>query len=89
MRDRGFESQNHRANGLNLVLAAIILLNTVYIARTLEALRKWGEPVRKDLIRHLSPVGWEHINLTGDYGWSFSRRVAQGEFRSLRFPWRA
>jgi TnpA family transposase len=86
MRDRGFESQNHRASGLNLVVAAIILWNTVYIARTLEALRKRGEPVREDLIRHLSPVGWEHINLTGDYSWSLNKRVAQGEFHSLRFP---
>lgn len=86
MRDRGFESQNHRASGLNLVVAAIILWNTTYIARTLEALRKRDDPVREDLVRHLSPVGWEHINLTGDYNWSLNRRVAQGELRPLRVP---
>jgi hypothetical protein len=26
--------------------------------------------VRLDLLRHLSPLGWQHINLTGDYLWT-------------------
>lgn len=86
MRDRGFENQNHRASGLNLVVAAIILWNTVYIERALIELRDKGEPIRDDLIRHLSPLGWEHINLTGDYVWNLNRNVTQGNFRPLRVP---
>ncbi|KHK00196.1 Mobile element protein [Desulfovibrio sp. TomC] len=86
MRDRGFENQNHRASGLNLVVAAIILWNTVYLERALELLRKKGEPIREDLIRHLSPLGWEHINLTGDYVWNLSKHVIQGHLRPLRNP---
>jgi len=86
MRDRGFENQNHRASGLNLLVAAIILWNTVYIERALIALRDKGEPIRDDLIRHLSPLGWEHINLTGDYVWNLNRNVTQGNFRPLRIP---
>jgi TnpA family transposase len=58
MRDRGFENQNLRANDLNLVVAAIILWNTVYLERTLEVLRKRGDPIREDLVPHLSPLGW-------------------------------
>ncbi len=86
MRDRGFENQNHRASGLNLLVAAIILWNTVYIERALIALRDKGEPIRDDLIRHLSPLGWEHIDLTGDYVWNLNRNVTQGNFRPLRIP---
>ncbi len=86
MRDRGFENQNHRASGLNLVVAAIILWNTVYIERALIALRDKGESIREDLVRHLSPLGWEHINLTGDYVWNLNRHVTQGKFRPLRIP---
>jgi len=86
MRDRGFEDQNHRASGLNLVVAAIILWNTVYLERALELLRKKGEPIREDLIRHLSPLGWKHINLTGDYVWSLSKYIIQGHLRPLRNP---
>jgi hypothetical protein len=32
---------------------------------------------------NLSPVGWEHLNLTGDYMWQTTRRLAQGTFRLL------
>jgi len=37
--DRSFEAQRHRARGLNLVVAAIILWNTVYLERAIGALR--------------------------------------------------
>lgn len=86
MRDRGFEHQNHRACGLNLVVAAITLWNTVYLERALEALRERGDPIPDELVRHLSPLGWEHINLTGNYVWSLNKHVAQGRFRPLRNP---
>jgi len=82
MRDRRFENQNYRASGLNLVVAAIILWNTVYLERVIAALEKQSKPVREDLIPHISPQAWEHINLTGDYTWKLSRRVAAGQFRS-------
>lgn len=84
MRDRSFENQNYRAGGLNLVVAAIILWNTAYLERAIAALKKQGNPVREDLIPHISPLAWEHINLTGDYVWKLSRRVAAGQFRPLR-----
>ena len=29
-----------------------------------------GRPVPPDLLQHLSPLGWQHINLTGDYLWT-------------------
>ena len=86
MRDRGFEHQNHRASGLNLVVAAITLWNTVYLDRALTTLRERGDPIPDDLVRHLSPLGWEHINLTGDYIWNLNRHVAKGRFRPLRIP---
>jgi Tn3 transposase DDE domain len=34
LRDRTYENQRHRASGLNLVVAAIILWNTVYLNRS-------------------------------------------------------
>ena len=57
-----------------------------YIERALIELKNRGEPIREDLVRHLSPLGWEHINLTGDYIWNLDRSVSQGKFRSLRIP---
>jgi TnpA family transposase len=84
IRDRSFENQRYRANGLNLVVAAIVLWNTVYLERVVRSLKDAGENVEDRLLQHLSPLGWEHINLTGDYIWSQSKQVEQGEFRSLR-----
>lgn len=86
MRDRSFENQNYRAGGLNLVVTAIILWNTRYLERVFAALKEQGHPVREDLIPHISPLAWEHINLTGDYLWKLSRQVAAGQFRPLRKP---
>lgn len=61
----------------------ITLWNTVNLERSVDALRARG-PVDQALMRHLSPLGWEHIHLTGDYGWQANRRVAKGRFRPLR-----
>jgi TnpA family transposase len=44
MRDRSFEYQNYRASGLNLVVSAMILWNTVYLERALPALKNHGRP---------------------------------------------
>jgi hypothetical protein len=69
MRDRTFENQRYRASGLNLVVAAIILWNTVYLERAIRLLQQKGRSISDELLVHLSPLGWEHINLTGDYIW--------------------
>ena len=84
VRDRNFENQRFRASGLTLVTAAIILWNTVYVERAINALKANGRPVDDSLFQYLSPLGWEHINLTGDYVWKHYKRVNKGQFRSLR-----
>ena len=70
--------------GLTLVVAAIILWNTLYLSRAIDDLKAQGVPVDDNLLEHLSPLGWEHINLTGDYVWRQNRRVESGKFRPLR-----
>jgi TnpA family transposase len=84
IRDRSFEQQRYRASGLNLITAAIVLWNTVYLERAVNALRGHAKPVDDALLQYLSPQGWEHINLTGDYLWKSSAKVGAGKFRPLR-----
>lgn len=36
------------------------------------------------LIRHIAPLGWEHISLTGDYIWAESAQPIPGLLRPLR-----
>ena len=84
IRDRSFEQQRYRASGLNLITAAIVLWNTVYLERATHAIRDSGKEINDRLLQYLSPLGWEHINLTGDYVWRQSRKVEDGQFRPLR-----
>jgi TnpA family transposase len=84
IRDRSFENQRYRASGLNLVVAAIVLWNTTYLERAVQSLKAHGHSTHESLLQHLSPMGWEHINLTGDYVWPASKRLQKAKFRPLR-----
>lgn len=84
IRDRKPENQSYRASELTLLTAAISLWNTVYMERANDALKRKGLKSNEQLLAHLSPSGWEHINLTGDYTWKSNRLSASGKFRGLR-----
>jgi TnpA family transposase len=72
VQDRSLAQQQRRAQGLNLVTAAIILWNTLELDRAVEELRLEGMTITPEQLAHLSPMDWEHINLTGDYVWDLS-----------------
>jgi TnpA family transposase len=84
IRDRSYENQRHRASGLNLLVAAIILWNTTYLQRAIDHLRDQEQHPEPGDLAHLSPLGWEHINLTGDYRWETSPSLGPDQFRPLR-----
>ncbi len=79
LRDRTFDNQVYRASGLNLVVAAAILWNTRYLE--LAAADLGVEP---EIMRHVAPLGWEHLSLTGDYAWDTADAPAPGELRLLK-----
>ena len=84
LRDQTAQLQQHRASGLTLATAAIVLWNTVYLSRALDALRRRGEVVPDALLAHIAPLGWQHINLTGDYLWEADTAIGPDGFRPLR-----
>jgi hypothetical protein len=81
--DRTFQNQSFRASGLNLVIAAIIYWNTLYMARAVQHLRSSGISAPDDLLTHVAPLGWLHISLSGDYLWQQAAQVGDG-FRPLQ-----
>jgi TnpA family transposase len=83
-RDRGHENQQIRAAALNLVTAAIILFNCRYLGRALDVMRRRGIVVDEVLVPQLSPLGWDHINLTGDYIWSDALELDADGFMPLK-----
>ena len=52
---------------LNLVIAAIVYWNASYMDKATDHLRRQGRLPEPSLLRHISPLGWDHIVLTGDY----------------------
>lgn len=69
VRDRSKDAQNLRANGVQLLVAMISAWNTVALQQAIDEMRQEGQEVPEELLPYLSPLGWEHIGLTGDYSW--------------------
>jgi TnpA family transposase len=84
LRDHSFENQVYRALGLNLLVAGVILWNTQYLQAAFDTLGKRGNASMSALLRHVAPLGWEHISLTGDYIWTEDTQPAPGLLRPLR-----
>ena len=52
--------------------------------RTVTAIRQTGQIVSGETLAHLSPLKWEHINLTGDYHWRKDAGLRNRKSRPLR-----
>ena len=49
------------------------------------AARRQGRTINEEiLLRHVAPLGWEHIGLTGDYVWSTADQSPSGTLRPPR-----
>lgn len=70
IRDRSFEHQDHRAAALNLLAAAVIYDNTRRIGEIVADMQADGLIANPELVRHLSPLPWGHIVITGEYRWN-------------------
>ena len=66
--DNSFDSQLYKASGLNLIVAAIILWNTIELEKAIEKVKTEIE-FPDDYLKYLSPLKWNHINFTGEYHW--------------------
>ena len=55
------DAQQKRVIALNLVIAAIVYWNTSYIEKAANHLRRERRLLDPYLLRHVSPLGWEHI----------------------------
>ena len=67
LRDRALEDQIHRASCLHLLVAAVAAWNTIYLTEAFATLRRGGEDIAEATLAHITPLGWEHINLIGNY----------------------
>lgn len=78
--DRSSEAQLNRASALSLVINAIIVWNTAYLAAAAELARR-GQPVPDAAWSHITPLNWAHIHLVGHY--RFEEPAIVGRLRPL------
>lgn len=69
IRDRSSEGQHYRMAGLNLLASIVIYWNTVHLGEAIGQRQLDGLTVAPELLAHISPQGWGHILLTGEYRW--------------------
>ena len=69
IRDRTSEGQHYRIAGMNLLAAVVIYWNTKKLGELIGEMKFEGKEIPPELLAHTSPLGWEHIILTGEYRW--------------------
>jgi hypothetical protein len=65
---------------LNLVIAAITFWNTIYMDKAASHLAQTSPLYDAKLLPHTSPLGWEHVILSGDFDWhsgAADRKIAR------------
>ena len=55
--------------GLNLLAAIVIYWNTLHLGYAVAARSKAKLDCPPNFLAHISPLGWAHILLTGEYRW--------------------
>jgi TnpA family transposase len=69
IRDRTSEGQHFRMAGLNLLAAIVIYWNTKHLGQAVASRRRESLDCSPHHLAHISPLGWAHILLTGEYRW--------------------
>ncbi|GGA43336.1 hypothetical protein GCM10011384_36390 [Psychrobacillus lasiicapitis] len=82
LRERGLQDQLQRASALNILINAISVWNTVYLTEATKLMKEKGN-LREDLLKHISPSGWEHINFLGEYNFDANKVASLHSLRPL------
>ncbi|OJD69843.1 transposase [Bacillus sp. NH11B] len=72
-----------RASVLSILINAIIIWNTVYLSKAVEMLKS-TQGFNEELLKHLSPLGWVHINFLGEYRFNMKDTITLESLRPLQ-----
>ncbi|MCH5033806.1 Tn3 family transposase [Listeria monocytogenes] len=84
LRERTIQHQLQRASALNIIINAISIWNTLHLTKAVEY-QKQASSFNEELLHHMSPLGWEHINLLGEYHFNSEKMVSLDSLRPLKF----
>ena len=77
LRERELQSQLQRASALNILINTISVWNTTYLQKAIDYLKSAGN-FNDELLKHIAPLRWEHINFLGEYSFD-TRNVPEAE----------
>ena len=80
--ERDIRRQLQSASALNVLINAISIWNTVYLEKAIEYYKE-NHSFDESLLKHISPLNWEHINLLGEYRFDTNDIPKEDEFRPL------
>ncbi|MEK4925042.1 Tn3 family transposase [Cytobacillus sp. FSL R5-0569] len=83
LRERTIQHQLQRASALNIIINVISIWNTLHLTTAVEYKKQTGS-FNEDLLHHMSPLGWEHINLLGEYHFNSEKVVSLDSLRPLK-----
>lgn len=83
LRERTIQHQLQRASALNIIINAISIWNTLHLTKAVEYQKRSGS-FNEELLHHMSPLGWEHINLLGEYHFNSEKMVSLDTLRPLK-----
>ena len=75
--------QLQRASALNILINAISIWNTVYLEKAVEYQKK-HKGIDENLLKHISPLNWTHINFLGEYSFQSNMALGINEYRPLK-----
>ena len=67
-----------------LLVAMLSAWNTVYLDKVVNTLRAKGEEILDEYLSHVSPLGWQHVNLLGRYEFDLAQAYPLHALRPLR-----
>lgn len=82
LRERELQDQLQRASALNIIINAICVWNTTYLQKAIDHLKSTSQ-FDEGLLKHIAPLGWEHINLLGEYKFDLKSAPESDNLRPL------
>ena len=83
--EKALKDQLQKSSALNIIINAISVWNTVYLEKAVAYLKE-KNALNEDLLAYISPLGWEHINLLGEYNFNMKNVTTIGNLKPLNEP---
>lgn len=83
--ERDLHDQLQRASALNILINTISVWNTIYMGKAIEYTKDNGS-INEELLSHVSPLSWEHINFYGQYSFDLKNVPSLEFLRPLKKP---